>query len=401
VLRLSVGSLLLSSIAAGKGLVVAPARLELKLRPGETQAATLSVSNIDDRVQHFRLSVSGFSLTATGDVSFEPGRVSRFPPETWIGINPEEMDIPGGENASVRLRVTAPPDAAGTIWGGVLVAVPASGEARGGIGVTTEPRVFVPVYVTITGTEKPEAGIDSFQAVRDGEGVFHFRASLRNRGNTLLRPSGSWLLEEATARGPVELAAVPFSGEPVLPGQVRKFEGEARGKVTATNFVASVFFDYGTRKGQVISATGPVEPAEAAPERETRSVASAVIPDRRKDEPTASRRVRVAIEPRSIRLDAGEPIPYRSEVVLSPPGLLLDLVGYRVASSPAPRGHGIVERLIVREVQKRPVITRLEVRFRIPVTVQILEDPRGLRIQLEPGAGASPPAPAAPTPAGS
>ncbi len=100
----------------------------------------------------------------------------------------------------------------------------------------------------------------SFEAVRDARGKLHFRATLKNGGNTLLRPAGTWLLEQMTPAGPVELLVVPFSGDPVFPGQTRKFEGEAEGKLPAGDLTAFVFFDYGVTKGAVASRSGPVRP---------------------------------------------------------------------------------------------------------------------------------------------
>jgi cell division protein FtsN len=393
------GSLLLCASARGKGLVVGPARIELTLAPGEIRVTTISVTNTDTVGQLFRLTLMNFTLTEVGDLSYDVKVQPRFPIQSWIDINPEEVDIAGQQAATIRVRVRAPSEASGTIWGGVLVSMPATGRAVGGFGVTTEPRVFIPVYLTVSGTQKSAAEVASFQAVRDREGVFHFRASLRNRGNTMLRPAGTWLLEEKTPRGPVELLVVPFSGEPVLPGLVRRFEGEGRGKVSGTDLAASVFFDYGTAKGEIVSATGPVAPAQSAPVRETRSVASAVIPARDVSKGgSAARTVRVAMERGAIRLDAGETIQYRSEVRSSPPGLLLELVGYRIAGPPVYQGRKLVERLEAREVNARPVTTRLEVRFRVPVTAQIHEEPYGLRISLEPEARAPAPASAAPMP---
>ncbi|MEP6992901.1 MAG: hypothetical protein ABI968_00170 [Acidobacteriota bacterium] len=377
---------LLSAMALASGMVVGPARIELHMLAGESQTSTITVSNPESVSRRFRLQVVPFTLTETGDLSMESAPPADSAAADWIQINPEEVEIGAEQAVSVRVQVTAPAGSKGTVWAGILVSIPPAGRAQEGFGVTTEPRVLVPVYLTVNGTEKTEVEIVDLQSVRDRNGVFHFRAGLHNSGNSLIRPAGSWLLEENTPNGPVELLVVPFSGEPVLPGQLRKFEGEARGRIPSENLTASVFFDYGPKRGDMVSQSVPVSAADEGPARETRELASAVMPDSsaRSPETSAARPVRISYRKEGIFLEAGETIRYRSESRDSPPALFLDLVGYRIIGPRHSGGARLVDMLTVAEIQAKPVVTRLEVRFKVPVEAKVLEQPTGLLIALTP-----------------
>lgn len=396
--------LLAPSLAFARGMVVGPARIEMDLAPGESRTVTISVNNTDPAVSSYKLSVTSFRLSETGDVSFDAPASEPFPPKSFIEVSPERLDLEGETGGSARVRVTAPATASGTIWGGILVTIPSEARASKGLGVVTEPQVLVPVYVTVRGTESRAARVTSFDAVRDAKGRFHFRATLKNEGNTLLRPSGTWLLEQKTPAGDVELLVVPFAGDPVFPGQARKFEGEGEGKVPEGELVASVFFDYGVAKGSVATSSGAVRQAVAGPARETRNVAAGSVPEGRGALPgdSAAVPVRISLAKSGIRFDAGSRVSCRSQAVADPPSLVLDLVGYRVVNPMPLEGRQLVRRLEVTEVEKKPLVTRVMVFFRRPVDARLEERPTGLFVALnasEAPAAAAPAANSGPAPA--
>jgi len=168
-----------------RGLLIAPPRYELTLLQG-------------DRVRkEFAILAKGYGRAITAEVAvmdweenvegglipLEPG-VNPYSAARWIKVALDPPSLKPDEPVSVPFEVVVPEGPfEGSYWAAITFATkPAPVKNKQGIAVVNRLRIWGIVYVTIAGTEKPEAEIQNF-AVDENAIVL----DVVNKGNVYLR----------------------------------------------------------------------------------------------------------------------------------------------------------------------------------------------------------------------
>lgn len=148
--------LALASFAQAADIGLSPPRLELVARPGETVTATATVLTSAASEQQIASELSDWTMDSAGNLAFFPAGSLLHSAAPWIELDATDFILAPGGAREVRLAITVPADAEGTLHGMVFFTVvpPPAELPGGGVGVIKTTRVGLTVYVTISGTEQ-------------------------------------------------------------------------------------------------------------------------------------------------------------------------------------------------------------------------------------------------------
>jgi len=167
------------------GILIAPPRYELVLAP-------------DERVRkEFAILAKGYRRTITTEVAvmdwtensegglvpLDPGS-NPYSAASWIRVALDPLSLKPDEPISVPFEVVVPKEPLeGSYWAAITFTTkPAPVKNKRGVAVVNRLRIWGIVYVTIAGTEKPEAEIQNF-AINKNTIVL----DVVNKGNVYLR----------------------------------------------------------------------------------------------------------------------------------------------------------------------------------------------------------------------
>jgi hypothetical protein len=275
VLRAALLGILLSAAAGpaavfAKGISVSPAHLFADVKAGDEWSQTIAVSPADATRTRVSVSVDAFVLDADGN----PQRGSRSGATADLAVETREVVLDGGRRESVTVRCRVPETAAGTLWAVVLFeAEPVERPGAGDKPVLVVTRLAVPVFLTVSGTERRDLRILGLDVVSATAGRVDVSARVRNEGNAVLRPTGLWTVEEAPGGAePVELATADVEPAVILPGSTRVLHASLASKDRDKDsfaaasapggdrrrITAGLYLRFGTGSGDVRQAHAPV-----------------------------------------------------------------------------------------------------------------------------------------------
>jgi P pilus assembly chaperone PapD len=88
---------------------VAPIRVELAVRPGQTKTEILTVENRDDKPLKISVTVADWYLTKDGvPVFVKRGKSPEFSMSEWVEVNPTECEVPPRDSKILRYTVSVP-----------------------------------------------------------------------------------------------------------------------------------------------------------------------------------------------------------------------------------------------------------------------------------------------------
>lgn len=217
------GVLLGSAMAASQALTITPARTEVLLAPGQSMKSRFEVLNETHRPVRVELTQKDwFVLPQNGGIASEQ----------WLKLKGKKsFRLNPGERRQVPMKIRCPEGAQGD-----LVAM-ASFAYQGDEPSPIQPMISVSVYLTVAGTEKREGEIRQLLIAKKGD-AWRLGAVVGSTGNVHLRPSGRIQLRDAQGRALLDASIK--SGEPVYPGEERKFSTDlvtqslAPGRYTAS-----------------------------------------------------------------------------------------------------------------------------------------------------------------------
>lgn len=197
---------------------VSPSRLELQLSPGTTATETINLVSNANKTEHISVRIVDWTLSPTGKVQFLPGGSVQHSSRAWLHPEATAVDIPPGSSVPFRVSVAVPSgaDLQGTYHAMVVFDVGAyAPSTKSNIQMTVTTAIGVAVYVSISGTQRPQARLADMYRGDDGSVVL----VLSNGGNTLLRVSGQLEFRDQNGQT-VDTASVEDA--PVLRGSERE-----------------------------------------------------------------------------------------------------------------------------------------------------------------------------------
>jgi hypothetical protein len=177
--------------------------IRLTARPGEVQTREFRLTLDKDQIKtRFKAHMEDWWRSEDGTQSFyrEPGTLTRSCGK-WVTLNPVEVELQPGETMTVRLTVTASPQAeAGGYWCVLTVdEIPDPLAVLEGVGIRFLASVSVGVFVNV-GEQRRAVEITGVEVLNDAAVV-----KVRNDGNTPLSIEGRF---EFVKPGATEATAV-------------------------------------------------------------------------------------------------------------------------------------------------------------------------------------------------
>jgi hypothetical protein len=218
-LALAAGLLGCTLASAQFAAFVAPARFELRAKPGQKLQEVLEIGNDDLGDMELRIRTSDWTLRRDGGVDFQPDTLAPDSCRPWVKIERHIVKLGGKGRRRYRFEIEVPADAGDRLCRFSLLLEPANPAMTvsplGNILMPVQGRIGVIVYVRV-GDAKPRIELERID-MQQVNGQPTPVAILRNTGNAHGRPEGTLTAVDAAGRS-VDLVVAPL---PVLPGESR------------------------------------------------------------------------------------------------------------------------------------------------------------------------------------
>lgn len=229
-------------------LTVSPARIEVRVEPGQVTEGVIQVRGRFDRPAKIRVTAGDWSLKPNGDFAFANPQADRSL-AGWLRFTPAEFTL-GDRPQAVRYRLQAPAGIVGGYWGVIYFesVLPKTSAEKGTVGVLTVGRLAATVYAE-TGRGAVRDGKITGVEARWSGGRLAMNALFTNLGNVQVRLTGRFEVQEPNTRKVVLRAA--FDDLPVLPGGRREISSVWQGRLAPGSYVLLARVDYGGRNPAV------------------------------------------------------------------------------------------------------------------------------------------------------
>lgn len=209
------------SSGAGDGISLAPARIELEMKPG---TETTVVINLDYRsssgaAQPTRIaaSLNDWDITGDGQVEFYKPNTRPNSASSWLVYSPAETTVMPGNIHSIRVTVSVPAD---TVPGDHLTALIVE-QRPDAIKFNQNTRQMVVryrmasvFYIKVPNLTK-RGTLENLQAESSPKGII-IKPTLKNAGNSVIRPTASVKIADSTGKIVAEFPEI--ESLPVLGG---------------------------------------------------------------------------------------------------------------------------------------------------------------------------------------
>ena len=204
---------ILAQAQSGDGLSLAPARVELEMKPG---SETTIVVNLDYRsasgtAQPTRIvaSLNDWDITGDGRVEFYKSNTKPNSASSWLVYSPAETTVTPGNIHSIRVTVSVPPDAApGDHLTALIIeqrpdTIKFNQTAR---QMVVRYRMASVFYIKVPNLTR-RGTLENLQAEVDSKGIV-VTPTLKNEGNSVIRPTASVKITDATGKIVAELPEI-------------------------------------------------------------------------------------------------------------------------------------------------------------------------------------------------
>ena len=192
------------------GIALAPARFELEMSPG---SETTVVVNIDyhaaqTTAQSYRMvaSLNDWNINRSGELSFHKAGTQPNSASPWIIYSPAEVTVKPGQTHSIRVTISVPKDATpGDHLAALIVeqrpdAIKLNRNARQMLMRFRMAAIFYIMVPQIT----RRGTLENLKATVDPKGIV-VTPTLKNEGNSMIRPITSVKVLDSTGRTVAEL----------------------------------------------------------------------------------------------------------------------------------------------------------------------------------------------------
>lgn len=212
--------------AAGGGLVVRPAHVELGPAGERGASARLLVTGRVSGRTRFHVRVEDFVLAEDGQPDRRDGISGARSARPYLLVDPVEGVAEGGAPAAVLVHASLPADASGSYWALLVIEGEPSTVDMDGRDVLVAPRLLVPLTVRAEAAGRTLLSKPALDIVRAPGGACSVRVSVENAGDVALRPSASLTVFARREGGTVALAREEIPAFLSLPRSVRTFRRE-------------------------------------------------------------------------------------------------------------------------------------------------------------------------------
>lgn len=240
---------------------MSPSSIFAVVAPGGVLSREITVIPSSPAATRVTVSVEGFTLDADG-LPVRGQHVVDAQRTARLTASPRTFVLESGRSQKVTLRCAVDDAAQGSYWAVALLEVePVRQVGEDGRAVNVVARLAVPVFLTIEGASHPDLKIGELRAVPAADGRVDAEAMLENVGDSVVRVSGAWALEENGPGGSVEVASSDVKEVVVLPGAPRRLRATLAAPGTDGRArLVLLLLRYGPGKGQTASARLPVPP---------------------------------------------------------------------------------------------------------------------------------------------
>jgi hypothetical protein len=194
-----------------EGIALAPARVELEMQPG---SETTIVVNLDYRAsnasaQSARIvaSLNDWNITRDGQVEFYRAGTQANSASPWLIYSPAETTVEPGRTHSIRVTVTVPKEAAPGDHLAALIVEQRPDSIKFNQNrrqMVVRYRMACVFYIKVPGLTR-RGSLQNLQAAMAEAGVINIIPTLRNEGNSVLRPVSSAKVVDAAGHTVAEL----------------------------------------------------------------------------------------------------------------------------------------------------------------------------------------------------
>jgi hypothetical protein len=175
----------------------------LDLRSGSTFTDKVRVSNVGSATGTLKLYAVDATTGQTSGTVYQSATVARHGVGRWISLSRQELTLRPGASQIVTFTVTVPPGAgAGDHVGGIVAEneqLTSSSGGRSALQIKIRHLTVAAVVVRLPGA--PVADVNVTSVTASGRAGYQFlRLQMANRGNVMLRPTGTLVLEGAGGR---------------------------------------------------------------------------------------------------------------------------------------------------------------------------------------------------------
>ncbi len=216
----------LGGTAAGGGLVVRPAHVELTPVGERGATARLLVTGSAAGGTRFRVRVEDFVLSEDGQPDRQDGISGARSARPYLLIDPVEAVAEGTAPATVLVHASLPADASGSYWALIVIEGEPSSVEVEGREIRAAPRLLVPLTVRAEASGHALLSKPLLDIVRLDGGTCSVRLSVENGGDVALRPQASVTVFARREGGTVTLGQVELPVFLSLPRSIRTFRRE-------------------------------------------------------------------------------------------------------------------------------------------------------------------------------
>jgi hypothetical protein len=218
---------------------VEPSRIELSISPGKQKGATVSINNVrSPEAIHIRIYAQDIMFLPDGTNDFLEAGSTEWSCSRWIKAVPEEIDIPAGHTATIRVSVAVPEGAKGGYYS--MLFFESGMVSPEGLGINF--RIGALVDISVPNTEQQQAKLTNLAFDPSGE----IAVDIFNEGNVLIRPKGKIRLLDARGKRVKQIEFNP-NRLGILPKTLRKFSDRLENLPSRGKYTLKAEIDYGTK----------------------------------------------------------------------------------------------------------------------------------------------------------
>lgn len=196
-----------------------PGRLSLVLKPGETVARDVIVSNAGENTVIVHVRYADWTVDEWGNVAFLPASALAASLGGCVRFDPNEFSLEPGESGRVQIEVTMPETGPPTRWGVLLSEVRPARPAK-----TTGPRAIAElgttIYASRVSAAAPRLELEELRALPFAGDSIEIGFRIRNEGGRHCYPGGELALRDSSG---LTLATSTLAGGVLLPGGARRY----------------------------------------------------------------------------------------------------------------------------------------------------------------------------------
>jgi hypothetical protein len=199
--------------AQGESIALAPARVELEMQPGTEMTFVVNLdyraSNADAKPARIVASLNDWNILGNGQVEFYKAGTQPNSACSWTVYSPAEKIVPPGTTHAIRVTISVPADAAPGDHLAALIVEERPDNIRlvqNSRQIVVHYRMASMFYVKVGRLEK-HGTLENLQAEISPKGIL-VTPTLKNEGNTMIRPTASIKILDAAGNAVVELSDV-------------------------------------------------------------------------------------------------------------------------------------------------------------------------------------------------